>query len=162
MHVLGIILTAVAGALYWSWYAQRAAEVGGQVIDKAQQVRGRRRRRAHLKRVNLSPAAAVDHPVVAAATLMEFVGGEDGRERASTLLQEIAPATLAQEALVYAAWASEQIDDRRGATDLLCAKLTEWLDPAEKKRLQAMLHEVAGDGGRDARACAQRIAAKLA
>ena len=159
MHILGIILGLLVTGYVWYRRLKIAAQAGGKAVDAAQRVRGKVRRRRSRDAAAFAPVSAIDDPVVAAATLLRFVAGDErwGARRAAAraALAGIADAARADDAVAYAEWAARQVEHERRSIDALAAKLAEWLDAPERARLAAMIDSVAGEDA-DGRARADR------
>ena len=149
MHILGIILGLIVAGVIWYQRIKIAAEAGSKAIDAAQRAKGKVVRKRKREAAAFAPISAVDHPVVAAATLMRFVIGDEAwgatRPRAVGELREIADEATVEEAIAYAEWAARQVEHERRSIDELSAKLREWLDPTERGRLAAMLEGLVPD-----------------
>lgn len=149
MPFLLTLIAIVGGIGAWWWRAKNAAEAGGKAIDHAQRLRGRVRRKRARAAASFAPVSAIDDPVVAAATLMRFVAGDEGwptaRHEARRALGEIADDERIEEAITYAEWAAKQVEHEGRSIDELGHKLRDWLDAPERARMLAMLREVAGD-----------------
>ena len=149
MPFLLTLIAIVGGIGAWWWRAKNAAEAGGKAIDHAQRLRGQVRRKRAREAASFAPVAAIDDPVVAAATLMRFVAGDEGwptaRHEARRALGEIADDERIEEAVTYAEWAAKQVEHERRSIDELGTKLRDWLDAPERDRMLGMLDAVAGD-----------------
>ena len=112
MHILIILIGLMGGAAFW-WYRVRyLSEAAGEFADAVGRVRGSIRRKQLRKQAELSPLAAIDDPVVAAATLIVAVAVEGVpmtpvRENAIlAAISGIASAKKADEAIIYGKWAA--------------------------------------------------------
>jgi len=116
-------------------------------------VRGSVRRSRLRKQNELSPLTAIDDPVVAAATLMASIvsdGSPIAPQREEALRKEIsgiAAEGKADEAVVYAKWAIDQVDDTAVVIDKVAPLLSDRLDETEKNDLLSMVRRVATAGG---------------
>ena len=117
MHILLALLGIAAAGAFWWYRLKMMNDAAGEVVDAVGRVRGNLRRKKIRQHNELSPLTAIDDPVVAAATLLVAIASDDaalGPNRESAARAEIAliadPAKL-EEAIVYAKWASGQIDD---------------------------------------------------
>ncbi|MCI5077633.1 hypothetical protein [Oricola sp.] len=155
MHILVLILGAVAAAGFW-WYRIRAAgQVAGEVVDAAQRARGAITRKRFRDKANKSPYTAIDDPVVAAATLIIAMAEDQGRfdDRAEASLREaLGPvsrdAELVEEAIVYGKWAAAQSVDASTPMRLISPYLVETLSVEEREQLMAIAeHVMAASGG---------------
>ena len=159
MPFLLTLLAIVGGIGAWWWRAKNAAEVGGKAIDTAQRLRGQVRRKRSREAAAFAPVSAIDDPVVAAATLLRFVAGDDGwptaRHEARAALGEITERERVEEAITYAEWAAKQVEHERRSIDELGGRLREWLDHPERTRMLSMIDTVASDDP-DAAARARR------
>lgn len=153
MHILVIVLGLLGGAAFW-WYRVRyMSEAAGEVVDAVGRVRGSFRRKKLRQQAGLSPLAAIDDPVVAAATLIAAVASEGVpmtpvREDAlNAAIKGIADAGKADEAIIYGTWAASQIGDANVVIDKLAPFLRDRLDESERHHLLEMTGDVAAAGG---------------
>ncbi|WP_246591937.1 hypothetical protein [Aminobacter anthyllidis] len=153
MHILVIVLGLLGGAAFW-WYRVRyLSEVASEVADAVGRVRGSFRRKQLRKQAELSPLAAIDDPVVAAATLISAVAAEGVpmtplRENAiRAAISGIADAKKADEAVIYGKWAASQIDDANVVIDKLTPFLRDRLDENERHHFLEMTSDVVRAGG---------------
>lgn len=154
MHIALLVLSALAGLGFW-WIRLRAAgQAASEVVDAVGRARGAMRRRKIRRQAELSPVAAIDDPVIAAATLLAALAdawGTPGEAQERAILSEIGALTSharAQEATLYGKWAAAQIGDVDTVIDVLAPFLAGRLDEAEKGQLVAMAQAVlAADGG---------------
>lgn len=145
MHIILAILGLAAAGAFW-WYRLRAmGDVARDAADQVGKVRGHFRRKGMQKKANLSPITAIDDPVIAAATLITAISGEDRhltKEAQELISRELEPIADSPEKLVeattYAKWAVDQIDDASVVIDRLTAFLAPKLTGTEKEQLVAM------------------------
>lgn len=147
MHILAAILGFIGIAFFW-WYRLRdVGKVAGEVVNQAGIARGKFKRKAHLKKANMSPITAIDNPLIAAATLMfstqseEFVLGDHDEEVIAELLLTLADKEDVEEAIVYARWAISQIGDPKMVIDKLGIFLKSQLSDDEKLKFLDLLEE---------------------
>ncbi|MGB3502975.1 MAG: hypothetical protein WBA44_15235 [Mesorhizobium sp.] len=153
MHILIIIVgILIAGAAWW-YRLKMMRDAAGEAADAIGRVRGKIRRNK-IRRLNeQSPLTAIDDPVIAAATLIAGISGEDvalSPAREQMLRNEIAAIadpSKAEEAVIYAQWAADQIDDATTVIDKLGPYLAARLNDGEKADLIAMVRKVATEEG---------------
>ncbi len=154
MHILIAILGALAAGAYWWYSAKNISSAANDVADAVGRVRGNFRRSAMKKKAAISPIAAIDDPVVAAAAVMTAIAAEDAvvtpelEQRVRLVLSRIADGAKADEAMTYAKWATDQVADVPVVIDTACAFLAERLNEREKEDLVAMVGEAALDDER--------------
>lgn len=148
MHIALLVLSAIAGLGFW-WIRLRAAgEAATEVVAAVGRLRGAARRRKIRKQAELSPVAAIDDPVVAAATLLTALAGDEAglpeaREEAiRRAIGALTSRSRAEEATLYAKWAAAQIGDADIVVDVLGRYLAARLDEPEKRQLLAMAQMV--------------------
>ena len=163
MHILLALLGIAAAGAFWWYRLKMMNDAAGEVVDAVGRVRGNLRRKKIRQHNELSPLTAIDDPVVAAATLLVAIASDDaalGPDRESAARAEIAliadPAKL-EEAIVYAKWASGQIDDAGTVIDKLGPFLASRLTDEEKNDLVAMTRRVALTQGPPLPALDQRM-----
>lgn len=149
MHLVLMILGVLAAGAVW-WYRFRMmADATNEMVDKVGRVQGHFRRRKLRRKAAIAPVAAIDDPVVAAATVMVAIGAEDVvmsdalEARVRDVITAIAASKeKADEAVTYAKWATNQVADVPTVIDQTAAFLTGKLDEAEKEQLVAMVQSV--------------------
>lgn len=153
MHILIVLLGLLGGAAFW-WYRVRyLSEAANEVVDAVGRVRGAARRKKLRKQAELSPLAAIDDPVVAAATLITAVVSEGlpmtpVREDAIRVaISGIADSRKIDEAIIYGKWAASQIGDANVVIDKLTPFLRDRLDESERHHFLEMTGDVAAIGG---------------
>lgn len=144
-YILALVSILVAGAFWWF----RMREVGraaGEIADTVGKVQGTFRRKRFLNKADLSPIAAINDPVTAAATVIMAIAAEDRlvseaqEQRVRTEIKKIAgDDKLLDEAMVYAKWASNQIVDVSTVIIKTTDLLNQRLDHVEKEQLVAMV-----------------------
>ena len=153
MHILFGFLGIIAAAAIWWWRLKYLGEAATEVIDTVGRVRGNFRRKKLRKQAEMSPVTAIDDPVVAAATLIVAIHGEDQplqpRQEAAIreTLAEIAPADKLDEAIIYGKWAASQIADTQLVIGHAGKFLSSRLNGSEKEQLVEMVNSVAATSG---------------
>lgn len=164
MHILIALLGIIVTGVIWYQRIKVASEAGGKAVDAAQRAHGRVKRKRRRDQAAFAPISAIDDPVIAGATLMRFVAGDErwGLRRTDVreFLATVADEPSVDEAIAYAEWAARQVEHERKSIDALSGKLGEWLDPTERDRLIGMLDTVA-ENDVDAIARAERSKATL-
>ncbi|MEM8855033.1 MAG: hypothetical protein AAGD34_15120 [Pseudomonadota bacterium] len=152
MHTLLIIAGIAVGLFVWIRRIRRVTRAAGYAYDAAGSVRGHLNRRRYKRDSAFSPITAIDHPVVAAATLLAFVAGPSGWPKSKTRIRmqlgAVAPDETVESALTYAEWATDQGIDEERAVAALVQNLRDWLDAAERRKLAAMIDIAASSGDR--------------
>jgi hypothetical protein len=157
MHILIAIAGILGAGAFWWYRVQYMGKAAGEVADAIGHVRGNMRRNALRKKSALSPITAIDDPVVAAATVILAINTEDGpldedqEARLREQVEGIAPsAQKADEALVYAKWASDQVADVHIVIDKCAVFLKDFLSEDEKEGLVGVVEAVSLPGQRRA------------
>ena len=164
MPFLIAILGVLGAGAFW-WYRMKAMnDAAREVADVVGRVQGNIRRKKLRKQAALSPLTAIDDPVVAAATLITAMAAEHGPilPKRETVIREVISQIAdnqkkTDEAVVYAKWASAQIDDTTIVIDKLAPFLRERLDPHEREDLLQMLDRVAKGGEQSFKVADQRM-----
>lgn len=164
MHILLTIVGLIVAGTIWYRRMKIAADAANKGIDAAQRLQGKVRSKRRRDKAAFAPVSAIDHPVVAAATLLRFIAGDDAwgrkREASRAALLEIADESMVDEAVTYAEWAAKQVEHERKSIDTLAAMLRDWLDDEERRRLEGMV-EAAAPADADGRARAVRAIERL-
>lgn len=149
MHIVVIILGLLAAAGVWYYRFRMMSEATNEVVDKVGRVQGYFRRQKLRKKAAIAPVAAIDDPVVAAATVMMAIGSEDvvvSDAIEARIRDAIAPIAASKEkaveAVTYAKWATNQVADVPVVIDQTAALLAGKLDEGEKEQLVAMVQSV--------------------
>lgn len=151
MPFVFLLLVLLIAVVLW-WYRRKMIkEAADDVADVLGRVRGSvRRDRRQGKEAAL---AAIDDPVVAAATLILSIASDGPRltkERGKALEKVIGGVAVqerADEAIAYAQWAVSQVGDAAVVIDTLAPLLRESLTDAEKGDLITMTRRVATADG---------------
>lgn len=149
MHIVVSILGLLGAGLFW-WYRLRAAGAAVRdVADMAGRARGAVKRRRFRKRAAVSPFAAIDDPVVGAATVIIAMAQEQGSfddETERRLREALAPVAsspgLVDEAVIYGKWAAGQCAEASTALRHVSPFLRETLSSAERGELLAIAETV--------------------
>lgn len=153
MHILIGFLGVVAAMAIWWWRLKYLGEAATEAIDTVSRVRGNYRRKKLRQQAELSPIVAIDDPVVAAATILVAIHGEDHallpiqEEAIHDTLAEIAASEVLEEALIYAKWATSQVTDTHLVVSQTGKFLASRLDEREKEQLVEMVGAVVDNGG---------------
>lgn len=148
MHILFIVVSSIAGAAFWYYRLQSVGAAGAEVIGLAQRMRGKYKRNKLRKMAEISPFAAIDDPVVAAASLMISVcsGKNEANPTVVAAVQsslgELTTTEHAYEAGVYGAWAHGQILNPQQALKHLCPMLRNRLRPSDTRQLMELIDEL--------------------
>ena len=158
MHILLALLGIAAAGAFWWYRLKMMNDAAGEVVDAVGRVRGNLRRKKIRQHNELSPLTAIDDPVVAAAIASDDAAlGPDRESAARAEIALIADPAKLEEAIVYAKWASGQIDDAGTVIDKLGPFLASRLTDEEKNDLVAMTRRVALTQGPPLPALDQRM-----
>ncbi len=147
MHILFLVLSILGAAAFWWYRLKYLSQAGSEAMDAIGRAQGKIRRNKLRKQAEGSPVTAIDHPVVAAATLLSTVITDPSLTPAqqSLMKQEILTISdeeQAVEAMVYAHWVGNQALDPRKTTTILCTKLQEWLTIDEQADVVSMMNRL--------------------
>lgn len=155
MHIIGLVVAAIAAAGIWYWRFKAAKEVVDDVGGIVGRVQGRMRMNAFKKKAEGSVLAAIDDPALAATVFLFALANEEPgslhhsepeiREQAA----RIVPAAELDEVLSYAQWAARDITDPRDVVRRFKPLWREKLTREERAELVAMAEAVAGHGEAD-------------
>jgi len=149
MHIVLIVLGVLGAAAVWWYRLKMMGDAANEVASQVGRVQGHFRRQKLRKKAAVAPVAAIDDPVVAAATVMMAIAAEDAvvsdalKDRVSNTVSGIAAsAQKADEAVTYAIWASNQVADVQTVIDQTAGFLTDRLSEDEKEELVGMVQSV--------------------
>jgi len=152
MHIVLLLLALFGGGIFWWYRLKMLSNAAGDIIDIAGTFRGYIRRRQMRRKAEESPAAAIEDPVHAAATVILAILADDGRVTEAltaavrNVLLEISSAKEADEALIYAEWACRQVGDTVTIIDKATPLLRQRLNNSEKHELIDMLRRAVAAG----------------
>lgn len=145
MQILIAIVGIVAAGAFW-WYRIRYM---GKAAYEGADALGHALGHASRKKVALGPLTAIDDPFVAATTVMLAIASEDvpiSDPLESRLRQKIAPVAAseqkADEAVLYAKWATTQVADVQIVIDKTTLLLNDKLSKHQKEKLVSMVRDV--------------------
>ncbi len=148
----------MGAAAFWWYRLKYLGDAANEAVDAVGRVRGHFRRKKLRAKAAESPVVAIDDPVVAAATILVSIYGEDGpltpklEERIRQTVGEIAGSKSAlEEAITYAKWAASQVIDVPLVIDRTGKFLTSKLNENEKEQLVSMVSGVAENTGKKPR-----------
>ncbi|MER0239794.1 hypothetical protein [Fulvimarina sp. MAC8] len=141
MHILGILIGALAFVGIWWWRFKAAREVAGEIGDAAGRMRGAYRRSRFRAKANKASLTAIDDPRTAAAVVL-VAAIEAGRpltdedeQAIARWLKDVADDPDAEETVIFARWASRHSYDFRGVMRALTPLLRQTLGPKERDDL---------------------------
>ncbi len=73
MHILFLVLSTLGAAAFWWYRLKYLRQAGSEAMDAIGRAQGKIRRNKIRKQAEGSPVTAIDHPVIAAATLLSTV-----------------------------------------------------------------------------------------
>lgn len=154
MHILLSILGALGAAAFYWYRLQNMSAAANDAINTVGRVRGHFRRKKLRAKAAESPVSAIDDPVVAAATILVSIHGEDSpltpqlEGKIRDVVYEIAASDGAlDEAMTYAKWAASQVVDVPLVIDRAGKFLDSRLNEVEKEQLISMVDKVAEKSG---------------
>jgi uncharacterized tellurite resistance protein B-like protein len=149
MHIVVIVLGVLGAATFWWYRLKMMGDAANEVVDQVGRVQGHFRRQKLRKKAAVAPVAAIDDPVIAAATLMTAIAAEDAvvsdalKDRVRDVVTGIASsAEKAEEAVTYAVWASNQVAEVQTVIDQTATFLKDKLNNDEKEELVGMVQSV--------------------
>jgi uncharacterized tellurite resistance protein B-like protein len=149
MHILIAVFGIMAAGAFWWYRLKMMNDAAGEVASQVGRVQGHFRRQKLRKKAAVSPVAAIDDPVVAAATVMMSIATGDKPttdEMMARIRSAISPIAASEakseEAVTYAKWATDQVADVPTVIDLTTALLTTRLDESEKEDFVAMVQSI--------------------
>jgi hypothetical protein len=156
MHIIVTVLSLVGVGLFWWHRLSRAGEAARGLVDAAGRARGAAKRRKFRNKAAESPFAAIDDPIVGAATILialqeELDGFDDAAERRlRAALGAVAPnGAIVEEAVIYGRWAAAQTAEASTALRLVGGYLAEALAAEERLELLAIAETVVPRGSGD-------------
>lgn len=161
MHIILALLGAAVAVVVWLNRAQRAADVAGDLMGAASDVKNAARRFGFRRRANQHPVQGIEDPQVAIGGLacaylaMDDLPTAEGRKTMDIALRKHLKmdADAAQEVAVLGHWLVEQSNGPVPAFPRLAKKLKELDGGATFEPLMAILKDIsqAGDGSPSAR-----------
>ncbi|QPH54003.1 TerB family tellurite resistance protein [Pontivivens ytuae] len=85
MPILIMLLGAIGAAAIWYWRIKAAREMGGELLDAANDVRLAARRFGYRRKHNVHPGDSIDDPRIAATGLLIAIAESDGALTAAEL-----------------------------------------------------------------------------
>lgn len=141
MHIIGIIVTLLAGAGFWFWRARAAAQAVSELGDAAGRLRGKVKRTMFRRKVEGATLTGIDDPRLGAAVLLVSFVEVDRRitpaDEASIghWLRREAGEDKPEEAIVFARWACREVVDLNEVLRRLTPLFRERLGPDERAAL---------------------------
>lgn len=155
MHIILAVFGVLGAAAFWWYRLKIMSEAASEAADAIGKVRGSLRRSKLRKKAALAPVAAIDDPVIAAATVILAIAAEDAvvSEALEMRVRAEIGAIAAnekqlEEAIVYAKWATDQVADVPSVIDKSTQLLKPRLDEHEKEQLIAMVLSATPSGER--------------
>lgn len=155
MHIIGLVVAALAAAGVWYWRFKAAKEVVDDVGSIVGRVRGRMRTNAFRKKAEGSVLAAIEAPALAATVFLFALANEkpgslhQSEPEIRTQVTSIVPAAELDEVLSYAQWAARDVTDPRDVVRRFKPLWREKLTREERAELLAMAEAVAAHGEAD-------------
>lgn len=153
MPFVGLILMVAAGAAIWWWRLKMLNEVGNEVIDSVERMRGAYKRRKHRKAAEAAPLTAIKDPAIAAVTFFLILAEDkpthmpEARALVKSRMTGIIAERDLDEVMIFAEWAGKRVvsleDPVRRFRDLWLNAL----DFDERRQLIGIAEDVARVGG---------------
>ncbi len=155
MHIIIALVGIILGAIIWFNRAQRAADVAGDLIGAAADVKNAARRFGFRRRANQHPVQGIDDPQLAIGGLasafleMDDLPTTEARQTMDIALRKHlqVDAETAQELAIMGHWFVEECNGPVPAFPRLAKKLKELDGGASFQPLMAVLKDVAEAGG---------------
>jgi len=115
MPILGFLLVVAAGAAVWWWRLKAMKEVGSEVIDSVERMRGAYKRRQFRKQAESAPLASIKDPAIAAVTFFLCLANEKpahkdiARDLIKTRMKGIIEDKDIEEVMVFADWTAKGV-----------------------------------------------------
>ncbi|MBB3134378.1 hypothetical protein FHS26_002108 [Rhizobium pisi] len=153
MAFLGILVAALSGAVIWYWRFKMVREVGNEIIDSVERMRGAYKRKKFRKQAEVAPLASIADPAIAAVAFFFCLAKEKPMylDAAKNVVRNrmkgiIRPGDM-DEVLLFGEWASKNVtspeDPIRRFRDLWIKAL----GMHERQQLIGIAEEVAEAGG---------------
>ena len=149
MHIVMAVLSLVGAGAFWLYRLNAAGEAVRNLTDMAGRAHGAVKRRRFRTRAEESPFAAIDDPVVGAATVIIAMAQEMGEydaaaeDRLRRALQPVAANDeIVEEALIYGKWAASQTVEASTALRHVTQYLVRTLTPAERNQLVSIAESI--------------------
>lgn len=149
MHIVLAFIGLLGAGLFWWYRLKMLGDAASDVVDGVGRARGYFRRQKIRKQNEHSPLTAISDPVLAAATVIYAIISEDVPhsdshvEAVRSVIADISDAAKAEEAVIYAKWATNQIGDVMIVINKTSPLLRQQLNDVEKQELVAMVGEAA-------------------
>lgn len=149
MHIVLAVIGILGAGLFWWYRIRMLGDAASEVADGVGRARGYFRRQKIRRQTEHSPLTAINDPVLAAATVIyaiisEYVPHSDNHaEAVRAVILEISDAAKAEEAVIYAKWACNQIGDTVIVITKTSPLLRQQLNDVEKQDLIAMVGKAA-------------------
>lgn len=153
MHIVLGVLGILGALAFWYYRMKFLSEAASEVGDVVGRIQGQFRTAKLKKKAGESPITSIGEPIVAAAALMISIAELDDplSETEVTSIQdqlvELTRPEAAEEAYVYARWATEQVIDTNNVILRLKNMLNEKLNTDERLELLRMVTTAAQAGG---------------
>ena len=115
MPILGFVLLVAAGAAAWWWRLKMLKDVGGEVIDSVERMRGAYKRRQFRKAAESAPLASIRDPAIAAVVFFLCLASDKPahKDTAKDLIRQRMTGIVAdkdmEEVLVFGDWTAKNV-----------------------------------------------------
>lgn len=150
MHILLGLLALIGGAGYWYWRARNAAELGGDLLNAANDVRLAARRFGFKRKSKIHPVDSIDDARVAGAAIVAALVRQAGRltpqQEDDWLLQMQSKFNVdkaeAKELSVLGDWLVGQCATPSNAVPRISRRLSQLAGPAALPDMESMIEAV--------------------
>jgi hypothetical protein len=153
MPILGFILFVAAGAAVWWWRLKMLNEVGGEVIDSVERMRGAYKRRQFRKKAEAAPLASIKDPAIAAVTFFLCLANEKPahKDMVKDLIRQRMKGIIAdkdmEEVIIFADWTAKHVISAEDPVRRFRDLWLQHLDADERQELIAIAEDVCKVGG---------------
>jgi hypothetical protein len=153
MPFLGLLLVVAAGAAVWWWRLKMLKEVGSEVIDSVERMRGAYQRRQYRKAAEAAPLTSIRDPAIAGVTFFLCLADEKSAQMdaAKALIrkrmQDIIDAKDIEEVIVFAEWTGKRVISAEDPVRRFRDLWLQHLDTGERRELIGIAEDICHLGG---------------
>ena len=153
MPFLGLVLIVAAGAAVWWWRLKMLNEVGNEVIDSVERMRGAYKRRQFRKKAEAAPLASIKDPAIAAVTFFLCLANEKPahKDTAKDLIRRRMKNIIAdkdmEEVLIFADWTAKGVISAEDPVRRFRELWLEHLNMEERRELIGIAEDVSKIAG---------------
>ena len=142
-----------AGAAIWWWRLKMLREVGSEVIDSVERMRGAYKRKQFRKKAEAAPLASIKDPAIAAVVFFLCLANEkpahmdQAKDLVRTRMKGIIAANDVDEVIVFAEWTARNVISAEDPVRRFRDLWFEHLNIEERRELIGIAEDVAKIGG---------------